>query len=67
MEEQVQEGVRGDRDHGEPQPSSAGERPARSRRRTLSGPQLEERGDVLHSFCVSSQLTLLTDCFTVIF
>lgn len=45
MEGQVQEGVRRNRNHGESQPGSAGERSTRTRRRTLSGPQLEERGD----------------------
>ncbi|XP_044192286.1 adenylate cyclase type 2b isoform X5 [Thunnus albacares] len=42
LEGQVQEGVRGDRNHGEPQPGSAGERSTRPRRRTLPGSQLEE-------------------------
>lgn len=42
MEGQVQEGVRGDRNHGEPQPRSAGERLAGSRRRALPGAQLEK-------------------------
>lgn len=41
---QVQEGVRGDRNHGEPQPGPAGERLTRPRGRALPGPQLEERG-----------------------
>ncbi|XP_076016049.1 adenylate cyclase type 2b isoform X3 [Genypterus blacodes] len=39
---QVQEGVRGDRNHGEPQPGAAGERAARARRRAFPGTQLEE-------------------------
>ncbi|XP_057195789.1 adenylate cyclase type 2 isoform X4 [Triplophysa rosa] len=42
VEEQVQEGVRGDRDHGEPQPRPAGERSAGSRRRALPGQKLEK-------------------------
>lgn len=42
MEGQVQEGVRGDRNHGEPQPGSAGERFTRTCRRTLPGTQLEK-------------------------
>lgn len=42
MEGQIQEGVRGDRDYGEPQPGAAGERSTCSRRRTLPGTQLEK-------------------------
>ncbi|XP_061615506.1 adenylate cyclase type 2-like isoform X2 [Phyllopteryx taeniolatus] len=44
VEGQVQAGMRGDRNHGESQPSPARERPARPRGRTLPGTQLEERG-----------------------
>lgn len=62
MARQIQEGVRGDRNHGEPQPGSAGERPARARGRALSGPQLEKRGELQGLFvffsCLYRLLTL---------
>lgn len=50
MARQIQEGVRGDRNHGEPQPGSAGERLTCARGRALSGPQLEKRGEFQRFF-----------------
>lgn len=59
MEGQVQEGVRGDRDHGEPQQGSAGERFTCPRRRALPGTQLEERGAVISHLLSTYSFVLL--------
>lgn len=76
MEGQVQEGVWGDRNHGEPQPGPAGECLARPCGWTLPGPQLEEWGELHNRFtfvgscpsyhedlCLETQITAASWCF----
>lgn len=61
MEEQVQKRAGGDRNHGEPEPSAAGERASCTRGRTLPGQEPEERGQTGRPGLVGSMVGVGAD------